>query len=319
MTGNSRATSKRELPPRWREQPPGEARDSREARAAALFRDELRPRTPSPELLEQIRTQPGPSRSRRAWFHLRWALAAGSVALGGVSFAAYRAVGYYNDVWRVPEVAPPALEQRAPARRHVEPAPAPVAALPSPLPTAAPRVVAPAPRKHALAETSEIAPPPREALDDETRSLGSALARLRRDRDAAGALAELDTHLDRFPEGTLAEEARLARADALLMLGRKDAALVALERLHLGRNKLGTELRLIRGELRLAKSCDAAMADFDGVLAVSPPAELAERALRGRAVCRARLGDEPGARADYAEYLRRFPEGRFAEEARARQ
>ncbi|HVU49406.1 MAG TPA: hypothetical protein VHL80_01905, partial [Polyangia bacterium] len=76
------------------------------------------------------------------------------------------------------------------------------------------------------------------------------------------------------------------------------------------------ELRVIRGELAARASCSAAVADFDRALAASPPPALAERALHGRAACLVRLGEPAAARRDLEEYLRRFPEGRFAAEAR---
>jgi hypothetical protein len=122
----------------------------------------------------------------------------------------------------------------------------------------------------------------------------------------------------RYPEGTLKHEAESARIDALLLLGRDDDALAELRRLPLQAQGRDLELRLIRGELAAATDCARAVADFDRVLAERAPEAFAERALHGRAACRARLGDQAGAKRDLAAYLRRFPAGRFAPEARRR-
>jgi regulator of sirC expression with transglutaminase-like and TPR domain len=76
------------------------------------------------------------------------------------------------------------------------------------------------------------------------------------------------------------------------------------------------ELRLIRGELSASRDCRGAIADFDRILLQGPPEALMERALHGRAACRLRLGDVDGAMADLDLYLRQYPNGRFAAEAR---
>src|SRR5207248_3097537 len=93
--------------------------------------------------------------------------------------------------------------------------------------------------------------PERESdLAIETRLLGSAVRALRQDHDAAAALAILDEHRARFPQGTLRPEAELARIDALLSLGRRAEALGLLDRAlspGLGRTR---ELHVLRGELR---------------------------------------------------------------------
>jgi hypothetical protein len=83
------------------------------------------------------------------------------------------------------------------------------------------------------------------------------------------------------------------------------------------------ERRVLRGELRAVMgSWRDALKDFDHVLATNDGTRdgrsrpgLGERALWGRAVVRNHLGDDPGARADLIEYLRRFPRGLFAVQA----
>jgi hypothetical protein len=159
-------------------------------------------------------------------------------------------------------------------------------------------------------------PAPPTALSVESRLLGQAVARLRQQRDAAGALMALDRYRRQFPAGMLRHEADVARADALLILGRDRDALDVLQALHLQSQGRDQELRVIRGELSAATDCPHAVADFDRLLSETAPVTLIERALFGRAVCRARQGDTAGSARDLGEYLQRFPAGRFTAEAR---
>lgn len=209
------------------------------------------------------------------------------------------------------EVAPPARSRAAVvARRAAESVSAPNTAVVTTPPDLAPPSL-PAPAPHAIA-----APPPPSALANETALLSAALTRLRQHRDAAGALAALDVYDARAPHGTLRREADGARVDALLMLGRDGEALVVLRTLSLQSRGRDQELLVVRGELAAAISCAASVEDFDRVLAEPSPAALVERALHGRATCLARMGDPAASRRDLREYLRRFPTGRFADEAR---
>jgi hypothetical protein len=156
------------------------------------------------------------------------------------------------------------------------------------------------------------------ALGRESELLARALAKLRRDKDANGALALVEQHAREFPNGALGLEADVARLDALLALGRDTEALGLLERLPIDRLGRGAELRVLRGELRARRDPGKALTDFDGALATGLAPELEERALFGRAASRLRVGDETGGRADLAAYLARYPAGRFADEARRR-
>jgi hypothetical protein len=173
----------------------------------------------------------------------------------------------------------------------------------------------------------EVANPPAPAspsvqssrLGQEAASLEVALSALRaggKER-AAKALTAIDQHLRSFPGGTLELEARVARVDALLVLGRRQAAkneLAALPIENVGRNR---ELRLIRAELRADDDCASALGDFQVLLEQPLPAAWQERALFGRGACLLRIGDRAGAERDFVRYLQQFPSGRFAEQIRA--
>ena len=189
------------------------------------------------------------------------------------------------------------------------------AAWPAPLPVAP--TLAPAP--------AVTAPPPalpeKPVVDQgnltEERLLATAVRALRAQRDAASALLALDAYRSRYPQGRMSVEAAVLRVDALTALHRQTEALRSLDELDLTRMPGGLERRLQRGELRLASGrFHEALADFDGVLAQAREQELIQRALAGRTQARQRLGDIAGARSDAGEYLRRFPTGSFARQAR---
>jgi tetratricopeptide (TPR) repeat protein len=155
--------------------------------------------------------------------------------------------------------------------------------------------------------------------------LGDILKSLRKQHDPKSALALLDVHAQRFPGTVLAPEVAILRVEALLSLGRNAEALAILDHLALGTIPNREERLVLRGELRAgAKRWQEARADFEPLLSNLSTAtpgtksrDLKERALWGRASARSHLGDEAGARADLAVYLRLFPEGRFARQATA--
>jgi hypothetical protein len=134
---------------------------------------------------------------------------------------------------------------------------------------------------------------------------------------AAQALRQLDQHLQDFPHGSLELEARAARVDALLTLGRRIDARRELSTLPIERVGRKNELRLIRAELRADDDCRAALTDFQVLVEQALQSSFAERALFGRGACLLRLGDKSGATRDFDRYLERFPNGRFAEQIRA--
>ena len=153
-------------------------------------------------------------------------------------------------------------------------------------------------------------------LAAEADALTEAFRQLRSERNPLAALAVLDGYAARFPDGKLRREGAAARVEALLALGRREDARTLLLSLPLHELGRGDELRVIRAELSAPSDCLSAVADFDAVLSGRPSAGLQERALHGRAVCRLRLADAAGSESDLREYLRRFPDGRFAAEVR---
>ena len=208
----------------------------------------------------------------------------------------------------VEDMATPAARHRAPLRLASQrvsrspfiPDPAPPSEVPAALAPPSPTTV-----EHAL--------------------LGDVLKSLRKERDPRAALALLEDHARRFPSTALAPEAAMLRVEALLGLGRSAEALSELDHLSLGSMPNPDERLVLRGELRAATGrWREAREDFETSLSALAAAGMApksrdasERALWGRATARSHLGDEAGARADLASYLRAFPSGRFATQAAA--
>ena len=208
-----------------------------------------------------------------------------------------------------------------PSRSNDRPSPSAVAVLGG---VAVPGVPSPAPAQSLPAEPSAPAliatraPTPPSQLAQESEQLQRALAKLRRDHDAAATLALLDDYATRFPRGVLSLEASVARVDALLLAGRRADALARLAQLPLDRVGRRLELQLVRAELYAERDCSKALLDFAAVLAAGASGGLGERALYGRATCRLRLGDAAGGDADLEAYLSRYPKGRFSDQIRAR-
>jgi hypothetical protein len=160
-----------------------------------------------------------------------------------------------------------------------------------------------------IAETSST-------LGAEARLLRRAIESLRVEANPRKTLALLDDYRTGFPEGYLHANAELLKVEALLALDRRSEALTLLEGLPLDGGPRDDERMVTRGELRADADCPAAVRDFDKALARPLPEELAERALRGRLVCRLRAGERSIAEPDLRAYLQRFPNGKFAARAR---
>jgi hypothetical protein len=206
--------------------------------------------------------------------------------------------------------------------------PAPLAApdsapqLPSPAPILAavppdqpgPMIVPPvSPSSSGLASSHRARKPMEPKRDDETEDpesalLATALQRLHREHDASGALSLLEAYPRRFPRGQLAGEVALVEAEALLKLGRREALVERLDPDIVGKYPRAPELALLRAEaLSKLGRCAEALPAFSALLDGPLEPQTRERALFGRALCRATVGRSEGAREDLARLLVEFP------------
>lgn len=200
--------------------------------------------------------------------------------------------------------APPASSPtpaHRPTRRsasHAARATGPVALPPTtPSPPVLPVAVAPAgaapgapaarrPPRGELWSPAAPQPPAGSPLSAEARSLSQALATWRRDGHAEDALASLSAHERRFARGALAVEAKVARAEILLSLARREQALAVLDGLPVTELPRARELGTIRGELRAhVGRCREARLDLSRVLQVTADDDLAKRAAAALAAC----------------------------------
>ncbi len=212
--------------------------------------------------------------------------------------------------------------------------PSPRSARPSPLAASPPRAT-PSPPRAAPAPTPAPARPPAprhpprppigtspaKALQDdsaESDQLELILAGLRPGGDPAGALAEVRTYRQRFPEGAFAREVSLAELQADLALHRDPEALAVLDRFEAaGYTQLPRpdELRLARAEL-LSKLGRCGEAEPVLGRSAALAGDLRGRALYAEAGCAAREGRQSRARELLETYLAESPWGPLAEEAR---
>jgi len=129
---------------------------------------------------------------------------------------------------------------------------------------------------------------------------------LRVDHDPRGALALLDRQSEQLGQNPLGHEMLLLRVEALLDLGREKEVLRLLDGVALSDVAASHSLLVTRGRLRAAANrCADGVGDFSLVLSDSRRPD--RLALFGRALCRKRLGDELGARADLERYRGDFP------------
>ncbi len=313
---------------RWTVRPPG---DSDEAQAGALLRSAAVVPPFGAKNLAEVATR---LRCRERHVPRTWswqiAIAVGLLLCGGALSAGVLRILRGPSVGPPLPAAPGSVPPSGPVRRRhgvVAPLPAPV---PEPTPVA-PSVESPPPRLttsvgklesapgKALPEPSPAPLANPSALAQESRLLAGAIHKLRQERNPGQALAMLDQHRARFgARGALEPEAEVTRIEALLRLGRHDQALELLDGQVLTATGVGREMLVARAELRAEKGrCGAALNDFNLLLATEAAPDLVtERALYGRATCRAQQGDWAGARSDLEHYLTRFPSGRFANQAR---
>jgi hypothetical protein len=266
--------------------------------------------------------------------HPRWLMAAAAVAFSllGIQIAAAAVIAAVPTLRQALSTAVGRrLTQgaRAGMARPVPPsAPQPrqlIARPATPAPRLAPApvpAIAQAPRPAARPTARSGKSPPAVALETSSRPevevMTQAARQLYADHDAVAALATLEPYLYLHPAGSLRPEMIREAVQADLELDRTPEALGLLDGLaaqDFAGIPRASELRLLRGEL-LARNhrCSEAVSMFEQSLAASNPAER-ERALYGRAACRAELGDLAGSRADLGTYLQQFPGGRFAGEA----
>jgi hypothetical protein len=274
---------------------------------------------PAPEALSEVARQRVAQRLRRGAPRRMGLTMLRLIALGAVLGMAGAAAAQWASVRLLGAQAP--YVTRYPRAVTPEPQPAPPrgtrakarALEPSAVQTDAPQQATSAafPTPSASSRSS--------SLGQEAASLANALSALKAGGpdNAARALRALDRHLREFAQGPLELEARVARVDALLVLGRRQEARRELSALPIESVGRKHELRLIRAELRADDDCRAAISDFQVLVELPLPTAWAERALFGRGACLLKLGDKAGAERDFTRYLERFPAGRFAEQIRA--
>jgi tetratricopeptide (TPR) repeat protein len=293
-------------PERWADRP---ARaDSAEGVVGAAFRRVKEATEPSDAAVEALARRVREPRPRRA--ALAWRVAAATAAL--ISMCGAVGAARLIRRWRsleVPVVAPTApasRPERRPASRAVSVSAEPVVAPPVIVEEVAEENV-PAARV-AVRVAAPLA---------ESNLLADAFHELRTEGDAPGALRALDDYDRRFPRGALRSEARTARAEALLAQDRRQEAFPLLAEISEGDAALTRDVRVTRGELYAeAGRCAEAVRDFERALVIADDDALGGRALYGRASCRLRAGELPGARADLQRYLALHADGPSAPEAR---
>jgi hypothetical protein len=138
------------------------------------------------------------------------------------------------------------------------------------------------------------------------------------EHDPSGALMALQAHERAYPRSSLSAERDALEVESLLALHRDREALSRLDTMALDGLPRGGERLVVRGELRAAaRRWPEASADFDQALSrVSGSPAWYERALWGRAVARLRCGEREAGLADVESYRDRYPNGRFAAEAK---
>jgi hypothetical protein len=181
---------------------------------------------------------------------------------------------------------------RATGRALPEPGVQPVLAPPPTASVSEPRPPVPmrrAPRQEPplpSPQPSSVGVPEESPVSAEARSLAQALSLWRREKNGDAALSLLDAHERRFSHGALSVESKIARAEILLALTRRDHALRVLDSLGLAGLPRARELETLRGELRAeAGRCRDARADLSRVLEGTRDDDLSRRAQTALARC----------------------------------
>jgi len=204
-------------------------------------------------------------------------------------------------------------------RSAVEPGLPQPSSVPAVAPEAGPRLalLAPVTANERVARASHVTPAALPTSLNGQAMIAQAMRSLRNDHDPTGALEILTRHAALFPQSPLNSERSVLEVEALLAMGRRDEALLRLDRMSLDNTPRSAERYVVRGELRArAQRWSEAGVDFDQALAHGKGSPVwQERALWGRAATRTHTGDQAGARADLQIYLQLYPTGRFASEA----
>ena len=120
----------------------------------------------------------------------------------------------------------------------------------------------------------------------ESHSFAAVIEAWHGQHDADAALALLDAHERRYPNGAMHMETRVLRAELYLAQHHENAALAVLDGLALAGLPRGRELATVRGELRVkAGRCAEARMDLGGVLEENIVDLLARRAAQALSHC----------------------------------
>ena len=120
----------------------------------------------------------------------------------------------------------------------------------------------------------------------ESRSFASVIEPWHRTHDASAALALLDAHEQRYPNGHMRLETRVLRAEIYLAQGHETEALTVLDSIALSGIPRARELQTVRGELRIkAGRCPEGKRDLGDVLEKGLADPLAKRAAQALHHC----------------------------------
>ena len=120
----------------------------------------------------------------------------------------------------------------------------------------------------------------------ESHSLASVIEPWHRTHNASAALALLDAHEQRYPNGHMRLETRMLRAEIYLAQAREAEALAVLDSVALSGIPRARELQTVRGELRIkAGRCPEGKRDLSDVLEKSVADSLAKRATQALHHC----------------------------------
>ncbi|HJX52285.1 MAG TPA: hypothetical protein VJ801_05920 [Polyangia bacterium] len=120
----------------------------------------------------------------------------------------------------------------------------------------------------------------------ESHSLASVIEPWHRTHNVGAALALLDAHEQRYPNGNMRLETRMLRVEIYLAKGRETEALAVLDSLALSGIPRARELQTVRGELRIkAGRCPEGKRDLGDVLEKGLADPLAKRAAQALHHC----------------------------------